>query len=94
MEMLKEFVQIYFNLFLFLLRESVLKLITKFCILIFLLFNVFQIVFEWFCSLVVMLSGYVEFDPVPSPKKHKDCLLICHWNLSSTSAYDYSKLFF
>ena len=28
-----------------------------------------------------------------SKKKDKECLSICHWNLSSISAYDLSKLF-
>ena len=70
---------------LFLSRESVLKITIKFCILIFLLFNIFQIVFECLCSLLVMLSGGVEVSP--------DCLLICYWNLNSISAYGYSKLF-
>ena len=30
-------------------------------------------------------------DPIQDPKR-KDCLLICHWNLSSISAYDYFQL--
>ena len=77
---------------LFLSKESVLKITTKFCILIFLLFNIFQIVFAWLCSLLVMLSGDVEVNPRPK-KKDKDCLSICHWNVNSISAYDYSKSF-
>ena len=78
--------------FLFLHRESVWKITAKFCILIFLLFTVFQIVFAWFYSLLVMLIGDVEVDP-GHKKKDKDCLSICHWNLNSISAYGYSKLF-
>ena len=69
-----------------------MKLTAKLCILIFLLFNIFQIVLAWLCSLVVMLSGDVEVY-LGSKNKDKDCLSICHWNLSSISAYDYSKLF-
>ena len=78
--------------FLFLHRESVWKITAKFCILIFLLFTVFQIVFAWFDSLLVMLIGDVEVDP-GHKKKDKGCLSICHWNLNSISAYGYSKLF-
>ena len=77
---------------LFLSMKRVLKITTKFCILIFLLFNIFQIVFAWLCSLLGMLSGDVEVNPGPK-KKDKDRLSICHWNLNSISAYDYSKLF-
>ena len=78
--------------FLFSSRDSALKITTKFCILIFLLFHIFEIVFAWLCSLLVMLSGDVEVNPGPK-KKDKDCLSICHWNLNSISGYDYSKLF-
>ena len=39
-----------------------------------------------------MLSGDVEVNPGPK-EKGKDCLAICHWNLNSIPAYDYSKLF-
>ena len=78
--------------FLFLHRESVWKITAIFCILIFLLFTVFQIVFAWFDSLLVMLIGDVEVDP-GHKKKDKGCLSICHWNLNSISAYGYSKLF-
>ena len=69
-----------------------MKITTKFCILIFLLFNIFQIVFAWLCSLFVRFSGDVEVNPGPK-KKDKGCLSIYHWNFSSISAYDYSKLF-
>ena len=56
------------------------------------MFHIFEIVFAWLCSLLVMLSGDVEVNPGPK-NKDKDCLSICHWNLNSISAYDYSKLF-
>ena len=39
-----------------------------------------------------MLSGDVEVNPGPK-KNDKDCFSICHWNLNSISACDYSKLF-
>ena len=77
---------------LFFSRDSVLKITTKFCILIFLLFHIFEIVFAWLCSLLVMLSGDAEVNPGPK-KKDKDCLSIWHWNLDSISAYDHFKLF-
>ena len=56
------------------------------------MFNIFQIVFAWLCSLFVRFSGDVEVNPGPK-KKDKGCLSIYHWNFSSISAYDYSKLF-
>ena len=77
---------------LFFSRDNVLKITTKFCILIFLLFHIFEIVFAWLCSLLVMLSGDVEVNP-GLKKKDKDCFSICHRNLNSIFAYDYSKLF-
>ena len=76
---------------LFLSRKSVLKITTKLCILIFLLFNIFQIVLAWLCSLLIMLSGGVKVNPGPK-KKDKDCLSISHRSLNSISAFDYSKL--
>ena len=76
----------------FFFRDSVLKIPTKFCILIFLLFHIFEIVFAWLSSLLVMLSGDVEVNSA-SKKKDKDCLSIYQWKLNSISKYDYSKLF-
>ena len=55
--------------------NSVLKITAKFCILIFLLFRIFEIVFAWLCSLVVMLNGEGEVNPGPK-KKDKDCLSV------------------
>ena len=77
---------------LFFSRDSVLKITIEFCILIFLLFHIFEVVFAWLCSLLVILIGDVEVNPGPK-KKYKDCLSVCLWNLNSISAYDYSKLF-
>ena len=71
-------------------RDSILKIATKLCILIFLLFHIFEIVFAWPCSLLVMLSGDVEINSGPK-KKDTDCLSICHGNHNSIPAYDYSK---
>ena len=73
-------------------RDSVLRITIKFRILIFLLFHIFEIVFAWLCSLLIMLSRDVEINPGPK-KKDKECLSICHGNLNSISAYDYPKLF-
>ena len=70
-------------------RDSVLKITTKFCILTFLLFHDFEIVFAWLCVLLITLSGDVEVNPEPK-KKVKEYLSICHWNLNSISAYDNS----
>ena len=47
--------------------------------------------FIWLCSFLVTLSGDIEVNPRPKNKR-KDCLSVCHWNLNSISAYDYSKL--
>ena len=77
---------------LFLSRKSVLKITTKFCILILLLFNVFQVLFSWLCSLLVMLSWDVVVNLGPK-KKEKDFLSIFLWNLNGIVAYDHSKLF-
>ena len=76
----------------FLSRESVFKITTKLCILIFLLFNTFQIAFTWLCSFLVSISGDVEVNP-GSKNKGKICLSVCHWSLNNISLYDYSKLF-
>ena len=40
----------------------------------------------------LMLSGDVEINPRPL-SNCKEYLSICHWNLNTTSAHDYSKLF-
>ena len=79
--------------FLFLSEKIVLKITTKFCILIFLLLNIFQVVIAWLCSLLVKLSGDIEVNP-GIIKKDKYWLSICHWNLNNISAYDYSNYFF
>ena len=71
---------------LFLSRKIVLKITTKFCILIFLLLNIFQVVIAWLPSLLVKLSGDVEVNPGIT-KKGKYWLSICHWNLNNMSVY-------
>ena len=53
----------------------------------------FQIVFEWLCSLLVMHSGGVEVNP-RLKKKDKDCLSICLWNLNSILSMTISNYFF
>ena len=82
---------IFYNLHVFIscFYLSVLKITTKFCVLIFLLFNSTW----WIWSFLVILSGDVEFNPRPK-KKDKDCHSICHWNLNSLFAYRFSKLLF
>ena len=58
----------------------------------FVLFNILLGVLVWLWSFLIILSGDVEVNPGP-----KNCvsefLSICHWNLNSISAHDYSKLF-
>ena len=88
--MFKQSVPMCFNLFflfyislcaLLLPTESVLKHTRKFCILIFLLFNIFQIALAWRCSQVVMLSGDIEVNPGPK-KKDKNRLPMYYWNFN------------
>ena len=44
------------------------------------------------CSYLIILSGDVEVNPGPK-NSVSECLSICHWNLNSILAHDYSKLF-
>ena len=46
----------------------------------------------WQYSCLIILSGDVEANPEPK-NSASECLSICHWNLNSISAHDYSKLF-
>ena len=45
----------------------------------------------WLQSLLLLLSGDVKINP-GSKRTPKASLLICHWNLNSTSAHNYAKL--
>ena len=69
-----------------------LKISTKLHISIFLLFNILLGVQVWLYSCLIILSGDVEVNPEPK-NSVSECLSICHWNLNSISAHDYSKLF-
>ena len=69
-----------------------LKISTKLNISIFLLFNIHLGVLVWLYSCLIILSGDVEVNPGPK-NSVSECLSICHWNLNSISADDYSKLF-
>ena len=69
-----------------------LKISTKLHISIFLLFNILLGVLVWLYSCLIILSGDVEVNPGPK-NSVSECLSICHWNLNSISAHDYSKLF-
>ena len=69
-----------------------LKISTKLNISIFLLFNIRLGVLVWLYSCLIILSGDVEVNPGPK-NSVSECLSICHWNLNSISADDYSKLF-
>ena len=43
-------------------------------------------------SLLISLSGYVQL--IPGPKRvYVSNISICHWNLNSASAQNYTKLF-
>ena len=71
-----------------------MKIITKSCAPFFLFHNIGErvLVCLYIYSLLLMLSGYVEINPGPL-SNWKEYFSICHWNLNSISAYEYSKLF-
>ena len=56
------------------------------------MFNILLGVLVWRCSCFMILSDDVEVNP-GHINSISECLLICHWNLNSISAHDYSKLF-
>ena len=56
------------------------------------MFNILLGVLVWLCSCLIILSGDVEVNPGPK-NSVSECLSICHWNLNSILAHDYSKLF-
>ena len=74
-------------------KGYVSKISTKLYISIFLLFNILLGVLVWLCSCFIILSDDVEVNP-GHKNSVSECLSICHWNLNSISAHDYSKLFF
>ena len=82
-----------FTFFLFLISKGyVSKISTKLYISIFLMFNILLGVLVWRCSCFMILSDDVEVNP-GHINSISECLSICHWNLNSISAHDYSKLF-
>ena len=48
------------------------------------------IYYAWLCSLAVKLSGDIEENPGPKTNSC-DCLSICHWNLNSICAHNFTK---
>ena len=68
------------------------KISTKLYSSIILLFNILLSVLVWLCSCLIIPNGDVEVNPEPQ-NSVSECLSICHWNLNSISAHDYSKLF-
>ena len=81
-----------FHIALLFSKSYVLKISTKLYNSIFLLFNILLGVLLWLCSCLIILSGDVEVNPGPK-NSVSECLSICHWNLNSILAHDYSKLF-
>ena len=73
-------------------KSYVSKISTKLYISVFLLFNILLGVLVWLCIWLITLSGDVEVNP-GSKKSVSKCLSICHWNLNSILAHDYSKLY-
>ena len=47
----------------------------------------------WLYSLLILLSADVELNAGPKRASTSN-ISICHWNLNSTSAHNYTKLFF
>ena len=89
------FISLLFYIFLiaFLFSKGyVSKISTKLYISIFLLLNILLGVLVWLCSCFMILSDDVEVNP-GHKNSVSECLSICHWNLNSISAHDYSKLF-
>ena len=90
-----DYISLLFYIFLIVFLFSkgyVSKTSTKLYISIFMLFIIIMGVLVWLCSCWIILSGDVEANPGPK-NSVSECLSICHWNLNSISAHDYSKLF-
>ena len=83
----------FFFCVLLLSKGNVLKINTKFCVLFFLFHNIVACVLVCLCSFQLVISGAVEINPGPL-NNCKGYSSVCHWNLNSISAHDYSKLFF
>ena len=47
----------------------------------------------WLYNLLILLSADVELNPGPKRAPTSN-ISICRWNLNSTSAHNYTKLFF
>ena len=77
---------------LFLSKGNVLKITTEFCVPFFLFQNIGASILVCLCSLLLMLSGDVEINTGPL-SNCKEYFSICHWDLNSISAHDYSKVF-
>ena len=84
--------KVFFHFVLFLSKGNVFKIITKFCVPFFLFHNIVARVIVCLYSLLLMLSGDVEINPGPL-SSFKKIFPICHWNVNSISAHDYSKSF-
>ena len=82
----------FFFCALFLSKGNVLKITAKFCVPFFLFRNIVARILVCLYSLLLMLKGDVEMNPGPL-SNCKEYFPICHWNLNSISAHDYSKLF-
>ena len=69
-----------------------MKITAKFCVPFFLFYNIGARVLVRLYSLLLMLISDVEINPGPL-SNCKEYFSICHWNLNSIFAHDYSKLF-
>ena len=82
----------FFSCVLFLSKGKILKITTKFCVPFFLFHDIVARVLVCLHSFLLMLSCDVEINPGPL-SNYKEYFSICHQNLNSISAHDYSKLF-
>ena len=58
---------------------------------IYVFMTVLYLRYSWLYSILVKLSGDVEENPGPKPKPRQS-FSICHWNVNSVSAYNFSKV--
>ena len=83
---------IHFPLCLASININILKIVTKFCIVIFLMLNILLHLLIWLCDHLTLLSRVVKANP-GRKTNYSEYLSICPWHLNSVFAYDYFKLF-
>ena len=61
------------------------------CLALYICMTVLYLRYIWLYSILVKLSGDVEENPGPKPKPCQS-FSICHWNVNSVSAHNFSKV--